>query len=611
MDALLVPAPILLPLAVAFLCPIIEHFSRALRTLVVVLSAAATFGLLLSFAPRVFGGETIVYWMSDWVPRLGTGGKPVAIGISLTIDAWGLLIALVAAGVSTIALIHASSSMRFQTGRGPFYVLMMLLLAALVGFSLSGDLFNQFVWLEVFSVAAFALTGFNAEENISVEGAFKYLITNSIASFFIAVGLALLYMNTGALNLAHVARDFVPNAGGWVGAGFLIGGYATKAALLPWHFWLPDAHTVAPAPVSAVFSGALIKVGIYAVARCALTLVPLPPLLQSALLAIACLTILVGGLQMLQQQSMKRVLAFSSMAQMGYILLGLALHTPFSIAAASLHIISHAMLKAALFLSAGNVVSQTGLHNLEEGGNLARRLPITCLLMTLASWGLAGLPLFSAFMSKTMLEEAASEVGLPGLGIIAIIGSMLTFAGLSRMLWLVFGPRPELHAQSEQTPLTIVEAPVLSLLPIAVMVIGSVVVGLRPDLLVDRVASPAAYALYDRQDYVTDVMGVPENEASPSPDAAEPHETEAHEIIHAPAPLDLAHWGIPLLVALGGSLITVLTLNTQVWTRIPVLHPVMVRLRRLHSGIVGDYALWNAFGTALVLLVILFATRRP
>jgi multicomponent Na+:H+ antiporter subunit D len=610
MDSLLIPAPILLPLAVAFLCPIIEHFSRALRTLVVVLTAAITFGLLLSLAPRVFGGDTIVYWMSDWTPRLGASGKSVAIGISLTIDAWGLLIALVAAGVSTMALIHSASTMRVQTGRGPYYILMMLLLAALVGFALSGDLFNQFVWLEVFSVAAFALTGFNAEEKIAVEGAFKYLITNSIASFFIAIGLALLYMNTGALNLAHVARDFVPNAGGWVGIGLLIGGYATKAALLPWHFWLPDAHSVAPAPVSAVFSGALIKVGIYAVARSALTLVPLPPLLQTTLLVIACLTILVGGLQMLQQQSMKRVLAFSSMAQMGYILLGLAIHTPFSIAAASMHLISHALLKSALFLSAGNVVSQTGLHTLDEGGNLARRLPVTCLLMTLASWGLAGMPLFSGLISKTMLEEAASEVGLPGLGVVAIIGSALTFAGLTRMLWRLFGPRDQASPHREHAPTNIVEAPLLALLPIAVMVVGSLVVGLNPELITSQIASPAAHALYDRQAYITDVMGDdPSLETTLDQEA---HETEAeHEAIHAPAPFDLSHWGIPVLVAIVGGAIAAAALNISLWNRLPILHPVMVSLRRLHNGIVGDYALWNAFGTALLLLVILIATRRP
>ena len=598
MDSLLIPAPILLPLATAFLLPLIEHFSRPLRTAVAVLAAAITFGLLLALAPRIFGGETIVYWMSDWTPRLGASGKLVAIGISLTIDAWGLLIALVAAGVSTMALIYSASSMRYQTGRGPYYVLMLLLLAALVGFALSGDLFNQFVWLEVFSVAAFALTCFFAEQRSAVEGAFKYLITNSIASFFIAIGLALLDMNTGGLNLAHVARDYILKPGGWMGVGMLIGGYATKAALIPWHFWLPDAHTVAPPPVSAVFSGALIKVGMYAVARCALTLVPLPPLLQTLLMALACLTILVGGVQMLQQQNMKRVLAFSSVAQMGYIMLGLAINTPLSIAAASMHIISHALLKVALFLSAGNVTSQTGLHTLEEGGNLARRLPVTCLLMTLAALGLAGMPLFSAFVSKTMLEEAASEVGLSGLALVAIVGSALTFAGLARMLWLIFGPRRPQPINPDEPPSIIVEAPLLSIVPIALLVIGSLIVGLKPTLVSDTAAIPAAFALHDRQAYIAHVMG------------GEAAEVE-HEAIHTPTPFEFSHWGIPLVVALAGSGLAAAFLNVSLWAHLPFLRWALLGLRRVHSGIVGDYALWNAFGTALVLLVILIATRNP
>jgi multicomponent Na+:H+ antiporter subunit D len=605
MDSFWIPAPILLPLAMAFLMPIFEHFSRPLRTLLAILTGVGTVALLLRMAPTVFAGETLVYWMSDWTPRIGATGTTTAIGISLSIDAWSLFIALIAAGVGTMSLLYASMYMRYQTGRGPFYVLMLLLIAALVGFALSGDLFNQFVWLEVFSVAAFALTGFNVEERVSVEGAFKYLITNSIASFFIAVGLSLLYMNTGGLNLAQIARDFVPNAGGWVGVGLLIGGYATKAALVPWHFWLPDAHSVAPAPVSAVFSGALIKVGAYAVARCALTLVPLVPALRIGLLAVSVLTILIGGIQMLQQNNPKRILAFSSVAQMGYVMLGLALGTGAGIAAATMHILSHAMLKSVLFMGAGNVISQTGLHSLDEGGGLARRMPMTCLLMIVAGLGLSGMPLLSAFISKTMLEEAAVEAGLSGLSYVLIAGSILTFAGLGRMLWRLFAPRLPSEGESalelrDDAPAlphsNAVESHPLMLLPMILLIVGSIFVGVRAEWVAEQLAIPVSAALLDRDAYIMAVM-----------DGTESSEVEVHEEVHLPSALDIQAFGIPLLTIVVGTVLAWGTLNPT--SRLRLAQPVLMGLKRWHTGIIGDYALWNAFGTAALLIVILIATR--
>jgi len=189
---------------------------------------------------------------------------------------------------------------------------------------------------------------------------------------------------------------------------------------------------------------------------------------------------------------------------------------------------------------------------------------------------------------------------------IAIVGSVLTFAGLTRMLWMLFGPRVRVPHRQEHTPTTIGEAPLLALLPIAVMVVGSLVVGLNPEWLTAQVAAPSARALYDRQAYIMDVMGDVRVEPQEGSSETEPE----HETFHAPAPFDLSHWGIPLLVAIVGSAIAAATLNTPLWKSLPILHPVMVGLRRLHSGIVGDYALWNAFGTALLLLVILIATRR-
>ncbi|MGH2537762.1 MAG: complex I subunit 5 family protein, partial [Candidatus Promineifilaceae bacterium] len=340
-------APILIPLGAAFGLPLVRRLPAGLRALLCVLAMGLTLGVLLRFGPAVLRGETLVYWLGGWAPRAGA-----AVGISLSLDAWGWLVAVVVALVGLMATLYALVDMRGESGLGAFYVLVMLLMAGLIGFCLSGDLFNQFVWLEVFSVAGFALTAFHIDQPKAIEAAFKYLITNSLATFFVAMALILIYMQTGALNLAQVADSLEATPAGLVAVGLLIGGYATKAAILPWHFWLPDAHATAPAPVSAIFSGALIHVGIYAVGRTLYSLTPSPAegVFQGVLLTVAGLSMLVGGLQMVQQSNIKRILAYSSVSQVGYIALGLGLGTPLGAAAAGLHLVSHALLKSSLFM---------------------------------------------------------------------------------------------------------------------------------------------------------------------------------------------------------------------------------------------------------------------
>jgi multicomponent Na+:H+ antiporter subunit D len=586
-------APILIPLSAAFLLPLVDWLSHSLRPFFCALAGLLTLAALVALVEPVMSQGTVVYWMGGWTPRDG-----LAIGVSLSLDGWGLLISLIVATVALAALVYSVVYMGPETGKGSYYVLVMLLEAALIGFCLSGDLFNQFVWLEVFSVAGFALTAFHYDRPEAVEAAFKYLVTNSIAALFIVIALTILYMQTGALNIAQAGRDFHYTTAGRVAIGLLIGGYATKAALAPWHFWLPDAHAVAPAPISAIFSGALIKVGVYAIGRSLITLAPIPAgsAEQAALLVISALTIVVGGVQMLQQESVKRILAFSSVAQMGYAVAGLAIGTPLALAGAAMHLISHALVKSALFMAAGMLDRQAGIHLLVDGGGLVRRMPATFGLMLLAGLGLAGAPLFSAFAGKTMLEEAAGESGFGWLAAVAVFGSLLTVAGLARLLWRLFAGRP-----NPEPPLEPREAPLLALLPIALMVAGSLFVGLFPAVAGRGLAWPAAAALVGREDYIGQVM------------AGEPAGGEAGELWaeegrqHTPAPLDLAHWP-PALIALAGGLFLAYLLLVQGdfleryrASAIPYL--LAQRVSRWHSGLISDYALWNAFGTAAVLTV--------
>jgi multicomponent Na+:H+ antiporter subunit D len=591
--------PILLPLAAAFVLPLADWLSKSLRPALCLVTTLATLVALAMLIEPVAEAGTVVYWLGGWTPRAG-----LAIGVSLSIDAWGLLVALIVAGVSLAALLYSVADMRHETGLGAYYVLIMLLQAALIGFVLSGDLFNQFVWLEVLSVASFALTAFHYERRESVEAAFKYLVTNSIAALFIVIALTILYLQTGALNIAQAGRDFLYTPAGRVSMGLLLGGYATKAALAPWHFWLPDAHAVAPAAVSAIFSGALVKAGIYAIGRSLITLAPIPAGSpgQAALLTIATLTIIVGGVQMLQQESVKRILAFSTVSQMGYCLMGLAIGTPLALAATALHLVSHSLVKSALFLGAGALDRQAGVHGLAEGGGLARRMPLTAALMTLAALGLAGLPLFSGFISKSMLEEAANASGQGWLALVAVAGSALTVAGLARLLWRVFaGPARERLAAPAR------EAPLLALLPMAALVAGSLLVGLAPAGVRDRLAWPAADALRQRDRYLAQSLATSSLPADAGETPAVPGEPAGPSPGHPVTPL-LGHLLPPLLATAAGlGLAYLLLVQGDVLERYRLSAIPYLLARRLsgwHSGLVSDYALWNAFGTALAIVVI-------
>lgn len=596
MDERLLAAPILIPLATAFFVPVVRRISHTVRAIFCLVAMLLTLACLLLIAREVFDGGIVVYWMGGWEPREG-----LAIGISLVADAWGVLVALVVAVIGLMALLYSTVYMGAQSGRGSYYVLVMLLLTGLIGFCLSGDLFNQFVWLEEFSFAGFALTGFHIDDRQAVEAAFKYLITNSVAAFFIAIGLTLLYMQTGALNLAQIAAAFSPTPSGLVALGLLLGGYATKAALVPWHFWLPDAHAVAPAPISALFSGALIKVGIYAIARSIFTLVPLEPggIMQTGLLLAAAATMLLGGIQMMQQQSIKRILAFSSVSQMGYVVMGLALGTPLGAAAAAFHVISHALLKSALFMSAGMITWRSGIHNLKEGGGLARRMPFTFVLMVIAGLGLSGQPFLSGFVSKTMLEEAAFATRADWIGWVAVIASLFTFAGLARLIWGIFGP-----VRSAQPPLSVREAPFLALLPGLLLVAGSLFVGTQPEWVNEQLSWPAAAALFNRREYISTVIHV---EASSILDMAH---LDVHEVPH---PLDTHHWPIPAVILLGGILLTTSLLQPEhlrAYQRyLRPIHSIARWSRLWHTGLVMDYVMWNAFGTALAAFITVLAGR--
>jgi formate hydrogenlyase subunit 3/multisubunit Na+/H+ antiporter MnhD subunit len=360
----------------------------------------------------------------------------------------------------------------------------------------------------------------------------------------------------------------------------------------------------------------LIKIGIYAIARSLFTLAPelFAGALQTPLLFVAAISMLVGGFQMLQQQSIKRILAFSSVSQMGYALMGLAIGTPLSLAGAAMHLVHHALVKSALFMGAGVVTWRANIHTLEEGGGLARKMPFTLAVFLLGGLSLSGIPFFSGYISKTILEEAAFEAGFRWLAYAAIFASILTFCGVGRLVWYVFfskksvpGLATGLAPSGTPVPASPGEAPLLAIIPMLALVIGFLWVGIIPGRAAASLVWPAALSLDETEQYVSAVLET--GQELPS--------TRAEmEDGHVPIPADWHHWLSPAVVLAAGSLFLywIVARDARGGRQDErdlrsLLSQLAARASQWHSGIVNDYALWTAFGTAFLLMILFVITR--
>src|SRR5438067_5316654 len=399
--------PVAVPLlAAAFLAAVNRHVPRWMADAFALLASISTCAgctlLMLQSSP-----QTIVYWFGGWAPRSGA-----AIGISFVIDPFGAGLAAFAAALVTVALVF---SLRYFDSVGTLYhVLMMAFLGAMCAFCLTGDLFNLFVWFELMSAAAFALCGYKTEQAGPLAGSLNFAITNTIGAFLVLSGIGLLYGRTGALNMAQVGRSLGNTADGLVVVAFalILCGFAVKAALVPFHFWLADAHAVAPTPVCILFSGVMVELGLYAVARVYWSAMDGPlaahrVALTGLLLTVGTITAILGGVMSFGQRHLKRLLAYSTISHMGLMLIGFALLRPEALAGVALYVIGHGLVKAALFLVSGILLHRLATVDEFELQGRARDLRGTGLLWVFAGLGLAGLPPFAGFLGESAMEESA------------------------------------------------------------------------------------------------------------------------------------------------------------------------------------------------------------
>ncbi|MDQ4096601.1 MAG: Fe-S-binding domain-containing protein, partial [Actinomycetota bacterium] len=438
------PLAVILPISAAVVAPLLGRVSGRAALVAGVTGLGASTGVLAWIAPTVFSGRTLAHYLGGWEP---TDGR--ALGVGFAADAFGMVFALSAAGVGLLLLLYALSELRDLGGRelGNFACLFLLLDAGLIGAALTADLFNLFVWFEVSALASYALTAFFLSRPVALEASFKMLVLTTLASFAVFVGTVLLYQSTGGLNLAQLQRALDGPAGpaAIVALGLLIGGYATKAGLVPFHAWLPDAHTAAPGPVSALFSGLMVNLGIVACGRLAFLVVDRNELPVLGLLtALGVLSGVVGAVMALFQDDLKRLLAFDTISQMGILAVALGTAEGAGLGGATYHLANHALFKSLLFLCAGAIVHTVGVEHLSEMGGLARRKPVLAGAFVVGIAAIAGVPPFNGYFSLVLVHEGIREAGMGGLVIVLLAVEVLTVAALARAAWLAFfRPRAE------------------------------------------------------------------------------------------------------------------------------------------------------------------------
>ncbi|MBN2104925.1 NADH/ubiquinone/plastoquinone (complex I) [bacterium] len=490
---MILPYYIAIPLLSAFLISLIagkkDEWAVLLST-----TAGASMLILSIYSLIAQNGETFVYKMGFW---------SLPIGIVLVQDGLTCLMLVLVSLISFTSLIYSVQYIRHMDRNWKYYALFMLLITGMNGVIITGDLFNLFVFMEIALFSAFALVAYggHAEE---YEAAFKYAVMGALSSALVLIGIAILYSATSTLTLAKIAEKVPtldPGLIFWTG-GLFLAGLGLKAAIMPFHAWLPDAHSSAPAPISSMLSGVLIKVlGIYTIIRLYFNVFNAPDFYMQVFLVLGAVSIILGGLLSIVQWDMKRLLAYSSISQVGYILVGLGIGTRLGILGAVFHLFSHAIFKSLLFYNAGAVEMALGTRDMRKMGSLARVLPITSATSLVGTLAISGIPPFNGFISKLIIIIALIKAGAPVYAILAVIGSILTLGAMMKMQRYGFRGETEIKKISEKIGWRMNTAMIL--LAVLCLLTGLMLLpGIR-----ESIVDPVVKVLVDHSQYMQLVLG--------------------------------------------------------------------------------------------------------
>ncbi|MGW1892347.1 complex I subunit 5 family protein [Streptomyces sp. NPDC002004] len=548
---------------------------------------------------------TALWTHSDRIATAHLGGWPARLGIVMAADPIGATLALLVAVLVLAVVVYSWRYFDEPEGEraGIFPALLLLFEAGMIGFALTGDLFNAFVFFELMGAAAYALTGYRIEDPRPLQGAITFGIVTSFAAYCSLLGIGLLYARTGELNLARLGEQLAGRQTDLltvVAFVFVVTAFLVKAAAVPFHFWLPDAHAVAPTPVCMLMSGVMVELGVYGTGRLYWIVFAGPGgiphgAFRATFTALGILTALLGAVMCWQQRHLKRMLAFSTVSHVGLFLIGIALLTPDGVAGTVVYVVSHGLAKAALFGLTGVLLDRFG--SVDEHGlhGRARSLRLVGVLFVVGALALAGLPPLGTGQGKALAEDAAAH-WQPWLVAVFIAASAVTGGAVLRAALRIFwgaGPVPQSRPGDEETSGEGEEPEVRSpqrSLPPAMTVVPAVLLALAAAL---GCVPAAATALAGGAATFTDPAGYAAAVLAGKPAPPTAHTAEAWT--GTGVALGVLSVGIACALAAAA----VHRRRPQLAERHPVARAIRA-LRRLHSGHLGDYLAWLAVGVAVL-----------
>lgn len=482
---------VVIPLLAAPLCLLLHRgvLCWAL-SLAVSLAALAIAGALLV---QVWSGGPISYPIGGWAAPWG---------IEYRLDMLGGLVLVIVAGIGAVVMVFARRSVAHEVAEERlylFYALYLLCLAGMLGIVITGDVFNLFVFLEIFSLASYAMVSLGRDRR-ALTAAFQYLVMGTIGATFYVIGVGLMYMMTGTLNMADLAQllpEVREKTTILAALAFLTVGISLKLALFPLHLWLPNAYCYAPSMVSAFLAATATKVGVYVLLRIFFTVFGAPYVFEAMpvggiLMTLAILAMFAASTVAIFQNDVKRMLAYSSVAQIGYIVLGISFASVTGLTGGVVHLFNHAVTKGALFLALGCVFLRLGSVRLDDMAGLGRAMPLTMAAFVVGGLSLIGIPLTVGFVSKWYLILAALEIGWWPVAVLVVLSSLLAVVYVWRVVETVyFRPAPAVGTN----PGAVREAPPDMLVPAWILIAATVYFGIDPSVSLGVAGRAAALLL--------------------------------------------------------------------------------------------------------------------
>lgn len=508
----LIPLFVVVPLAGAFLIMILGRFIRDFNKYFASLVLLVL--VILSIYSIITTGEKVsLYKVGGWEPV-----NKIPIGIYMVMDGFTVIVLCIINIVGFLSSFYSISYMKRFTAENYYYALFCLMVAGMNGVVLSGDLFNIFVFLEISVIAAYALVAFGVEKN-ELEATFKYQVLGGLASFLILFGIGFIYWKAKTLNIADIKEVF---STGYDRSYYLLvqililSGFGLKAAIIPFHAWLPDAHSSAPSPISAMLSGVLIKaVGIYVIIRLFFNMFAVSSGMSILITTLGTLSMVIGVFLAIGQWDIKRLLAYHSISQMGYVILSVGMGmiliargtkpevAALAIAGGIFHLVNHASFKGLLFLNAGAIEYTIGTRDLKEMGGLAKSMPATSATSFIASMSISGIPPFNGFFSKLIIIIAAIMGRFYLLALLAVIVSIITLASFLKFQRYAFFNKTDNNNERKikEVPFPMVFSMVIMSI-LCVLLSLLVIPGIR-----EAVLTPAINILMDPGKYSSLIIG--------------------------------------------------------------------------------------------------------